>query len=176
MKLIKKFFRDEEFFKKDEEGRSLFYPWGYPGEAFFIDDKQKRSVSIFIYSGFVLFALSIFAIIFLDIKDIHILYYSGLALFMFFPLLYLCGVHFFTKDLNAHLVPVEQPKKGSFFILIHIVGFQVLGMYMALNDKNLSPSVSLNLVALSAIYTIYISFVLVTIGKKGCFFARKKCL
>ena len=48
--MFKKLFGNTEdlFFRKDEEGKDLFYPWGYPGEAFYVDDKQKRKISLFI--------------------------------------------------------------------------------------------------------------------------------
>ena len=45
MELVKKFFRDEEFFKKDEEGRDIFYPWAYPGEAFYVDQKKEIQIT-----------------------------------------------------------------------------------------------------------------------------------
>lgn len=45
-----KFFKgDDLFFRKDEEGRDLFYPWGYPGEAFYVEENQKKRIALILY-------------------------------------------------------------------------------------------------------------------------------
>ena len=57
MKLLK---GDDAFFRKDEDGRNLFYPWGYPGEAFLINDKIKSSLVLCGYGLLFSYALIIF--------------------------------------------------------------------------------------------------------------------
>ena len=42
MKLFK---GDDAFFRKDADGRDIFYPWGYPGVGFFIDRIRKKRIS-----------------------------------------------------------------------------------------------------------------------------------
>lgn len=41
MKLFK---GDDPFFCKDEDGRDIFYPWGYPGEGFYVNQRQYKQL------------------------------------------------------------------------------------------------------------------------------------
>ncbi len=54
--MIKKLFvGNDAFFRKDEEGKDLFYPWGYPGEAFYVGESQKKHITFVLYFVAIIF-------------------------------------------------------------------------------------------------------------------------
>lgn len=96
------------FLRKDDNGNDLFYPWGYPGEAFYIDEKQKS----FIRFGFIilltLISISLIAIVFSEIFgwlidnvflfDIFNLYYFSLPTYVFLTWLIVRNKKAYTED------------------------------------------------------------------------------
>lgn len=49
------------FFRKDEDGRDLFYPWGYPGEAFNVCKTQKKQIIFVLYLMLAIFVIFFYA-------------------------------------------------------------------------------------------------------------------
>lgn len=82
---------DGEFLRKDDQGNDLFYPWGYPGEAFHITRLQRKLIFTF---GWLVFSIS-FVTIILEIFS----NWNGISyiLFDFLPLFYIFVVYFFSK-------------------------------------------------------------------------------
>ncbi len=57
-----------KFFRQDDEGNDLFYPWGYPGEAFYINDARGKIFKFcFIFAAVVLAVIIAQKILFLGL-------------------------------------------------------------------------------------------------------------
>ncbi|HRQ60560.1 MAG TPA: hypothetical protein PLO23_03450 [Alphaproteobacteria bacterium] len=143
-KKLNKFFIDDSLFKEDGKGGCLFYPWGYPGEAFIITRSQKLYISTWIALLAFLFVFSVAIGVYFD--NVHTinfgtLIYSMTAVIVALSLIYLCTLLLLTKKLNI-LSRSNKEKAGDkrrdyiAFFVITINAY--IGISTALFDKSLS--------------------------------------
>lgn len=129
-----KFFKgDDLFFRKDEEGRDLFYPWGCPGEAFHINADKKRDIRFF----FGLFEIGIMSAITMgifffakQILSISLFYYWA-VISTLFSIVYIAYMAFLKKTLSPFLLPkISRPRK--FYSMPWIVSFlQLMAIWVS---------------------------------------------
>jgi len=174
---LKLFKGNDKFFRKDEEGRDLFYPWGYPGEAFCTDLKQRKRIEKFFLAFSVLVIFAVFGTIFAHVEGIislNILLYVGGVGHTFFPAFYILSMYSFRKDVSVLAIPKDRrvPKKIIKLLLILIISYQGASILTALKDELISPVISIGLVALNVVGALCISYVLIKIYKtKGYYFS-----
>ncbi len=159
--------------RKDEEGKYLFYPWGYPGEASYVDKKQR--IQIIIYFGFLSFCFCIFGLgyIYADINNLKIsntLNSLYLTMLTFFPAFYICSLYLFTRGARFYIVPRDKrlpPNKRMVWIWFFVSCFHVVAIITAFGDRSIA-FIALNMASL-----ILISYVFMKIRRtKGYYFAE----
>jgi len=105
----------DPLFRKDEEGKDLFYPWGCPGEAFYVNQRTFNRILIFLNIFSILFVVYVCGAVFADLQNMisqntwNQLFSS---VFIFFPGLYICGMHLFSKGASVYVVPKEIFREG----------------------------------------------------------------
>jgi uncharacterized membrane protein len=125
---------EPRFFRKDEEGRELFYPWGYPGEAFYVDETQKKQAVRFFYIIAVLLLLSIegsniaASRNYLDGQESFWVFNSY---WLIFPFIYGLYMYFFSINLEAKKPENQSPIVLRFFLFILVA--HVLYSLVSLN-------------------------------------------
>lgn len=125
------------FFRKDENGDEVFYPWGYPGEGFYVDEKQKRDIKIFLYliisilfSGFVLWICTYQA----TNEDFNRTIFLFTVSLTIFPMSYILFTYRFCRNLKPHISALRQiPLRNILTILLTIFFqflFMIFGVYL----------------------------------------------
>lgn len=131
--LLKK--KEDPFFQKNEDGRDLFYPCGYPGEASIISKKIKKLLKIYnlaIPFFFILIAISTYVT---GKKlgsgfEVNIYIYS---LFLIFPIVYIAIVEII--NIKKESVVIKNDKRpikkiNITFIFLSLMPFFLILFYI----------------------------------------------
>lgn len=102
-------------FKKIDDGQTLFFPWGEPGESVFVTKKDRIYIVLALISYVCLFCIFIFGLIYVDINNLHpliddkfmplIFVYFGV---FYYPLIYLLIIN---KEFNIEPKNKRIPRK-----------------------------------------------------------------
>jgi hypothetical protein len=159
------------FFKTHEDGRMLFYPWAYPGESFFIDDKHKKEITKFLI---IIFFLSLLIMIGVDISA-HYRFIDSfgsalifMAAWVIFPLWYIYHMRVFTKKMEP-FIPELKVMPAIFYILLFFLSIKILTIVMGFYAYQALPIVS-TLIFIEGVYAvILICFLGLSIKNRGYF-------
>ncbi|MEW8547971.1 MAG: hypothetical protein AB2693_31070 [Candidatus Thiodiazotropha sp.] len=163
--------RNEEspslFFRKDKKQRDVFYPWGYPGEAFYINEVDKRIISRFLFTIASLLVVAHIAInlaAYYEIINPHGKIIAFEFVWITFPVCY----YYKTFTLKKNLKPKENETKETpkiIFILLFIllVQFLVIAILVYAYPKDIFFITSLLL--LHIIYFTVIAYFLMRIHR-----------
>jgi hypothetical protein len=136
MKIKKIFFEGGSvLFQKTADGQEIFYPWGYPGEAFLISPAQKKALNKFFYFFSFVILLSVFSLVGADMAGI-----TSISIFTKIIVLgidavmavYFCFVFHFRKGKKLYLLPIEMRPIKKVSILWTLVATQLLAVYSVL--------------------------------------------
>jgi hypothetical protein len=108
--------KENIFFRKADDGRDIFYPWCYPGEAFYINEKQKKKIGTFLF---------IFDLTFISCFIIPEMFRTQLSNYinsdfimaaagMFFPVLYIFSMHLFRKNKGLYCSRRKIKERSSY--------------------------------------------------------------
>lgn len=167
---------EPKFFRKDEEGKDVFYPWGYPGESFYINEKQKRKTAIFCYIFgflFILFSMSpLFAA-----SDYKIEIYTAFCLLtivlIVFPLVYFCYMYFLIKKLQPYIPKTKATPVNTIYALLVLLFSQILFTALGVYISS-SPLAAGGLVLLNGSYVLALIFLIIlTFRTKGYYFTYR---
>ena len=151
-----------KLFTKTEEGKDIFHPWMYPGEAFILNNQKKKHII------FILVCLTA-SILFWEALFIYMGYFELIALTPFGTLAgTILGVHFmlylylisrFRNKVQLYKVPKDLRIKKS--ILIPWIGviFQIQALYVFLTDADLTHPLGFLYFVLLSASTILMTFV-----------------
>ncbi|MES9822820.1 MAG: hypothetical protein ABW127_00145 [Candidatus Thiodiazotropha endolucinida] len=163
--------RNEEspslFFRKDEKERDVFYPWGYPGKAFYINEVQKREISRFLFT---IASLLIVAHITINLAAYYeiINSYGKIIAFEFtwimFPIWYCYKVYILTKNLKLKESEAKETPK-IFYVLLFILFVQFLSIVVAIHAYPQDLFFVTSLLLLYIIYITVIAYFLIRIYK-----------
>lgn len=165
---MKKLAKGKSFFFRNEEGKNLFYPWGYPGTGFYVDEKQKKRIVRFLYtisfSLIVLFIASDLASRY-ELIDLYgkiiILNIAWIA----FPAWYYYKIRIFTKDLVLNAVKIDKKPK-IFYVLLFLLFIQFLNIISAIYAYAEAPAlISLALLVQGLYSLILVYFITLSIRK-----------
>lgn len=180
-KLIRNFFEDAGVhFRQDEQGKDVFYPWGYPGEAIYISRKSRSYINTSIWSLVFVFGMCAYALSNNTVKS-SLGYenknYIETAASAVFPLTYIGFCYFLSVKNGLYiLLESERPKRKFRFLwlLWVIVLYQINTMISVVILHSLSPFILLFFAA-SISYTIFIAhFILSLKNRNGYFFTNKE--
>lgn len=161
-----------KFLGTDEESRDIFYPWGYPGESFFITKKQKKLLSTFeIKALAVIFLFSFGASELFNPKEAVFLYIAFIATV---PIFYGAFVYCFTKGLEPNAF--EKRTIGKPLVINNLfagVGFYVLNLAAAIYFFPLVPLISGLLAGVSLIFTAILVFLIIFLKKTNGYILQK---
>ena len=173
MKLLK---GDDAFFRKDEDGRNLFYPWGYPGEAFHVNQTQKKRIMFFIDFVKTLLMLGVAGMVYLlakSVMNLSTMLYLFTTVNMSFALFYIWRVYLLRREAGLYVIPAEKRSKKVIVTPWIIVFFEIIAIGVAINDHSISSFVSMVFITTSIVGTIYISYLALRIQRtKGYLFAE----
>jgi len=163
------------FFRKDEEGRDIFYPWCYPGESFYIDSSQKKSINVFFYIFGFLFMLANIGVTFAakyDLISLFVFFCLFTIVWTVFPFTYCAYMYLVTRNLTPY-IPKQKvmPIRSVYFLLAVLLGqvvFTVLGIYVG--HSNFSNLILLLLNGLYSLMLVYLIFL--TFRNKGYYFTK----
>jgi len=163
--------KEDPFLRKDKGGRELFYPWGYPGEAYCLDEKQKGYVLFFLYFVFVFFLVCTFTSIYANYQNIigqNVLFYTNAVIFMFFPSLYFCIIYIFQKSAESYIeIKEKRSEKAVFLTWFVIVFVEIFAVFTSFKEGLMFPFF------LFASYILIITFFLIKLKKnKGYIFNK----
>lgn len=166
------------FFRTDEQGKMLFYPWGYPGESFYIEERQKKQITVFFYIIASLFILSMMKIAYLPRDGVAELD-TTLLLFTlnsFFFLFVYCGfMRLFTKNLKFYIDEKRVIPKGTIQALLIFLSLQILFTTIGVYYNHGSPLFTWVLVFVNSLFCILLIFLAIwTIRNKGYYFTKIK--
>jgi|GEM_PF-3025568 len=164
-----------QFFGKDENGKDIFYPWGKPGEAFYV--KKKQIIHIYLFNLFILILLSI-GLSNKDIYELQSIFSANvwedivtlIAALIF--AIYIVGMHIFRKNKTLYVLPKDRrpPRKaiGCLWLWLCFILMQLHGMWIALENK------SLLILIFYSIDVLCISYFLMKIWRtRGYYFAGR---
>ncbi len=94
------------YFAKDEQGQEIFYPWGQPGDSYYINEKQKK-VFVGIYTSLLIFFLVSCVLLYRPLEFTKYISVFGLIVLFInlalvlergFPALYAKKLKFYKRD------------------------------------------------------------------------------
>lgn len=165
------------FFRKVTDGRYLFYPWGYPGESFYISEQQQHKVNAFLSLLAASFLMSIVATIFFDSNRILIAPISDYlvaVVCMLLPIVYILFVRSFSKG-KEFFIPSEadRPIKKSSTPWI-IIFIQIFTLWNVL-EGDTANAMAVAYAVISLLFMAYISYLILRIcKKKGYYLSEPK--
>lgn len=160
-----------QFFWKDESGKDVFYPWGYPGEGFYVDEIEKIKIIRF------LFIFSISFILFAVIQNVAV-YYGFLSLYgkawsyavawALFPFIYIYRMYDFSIKFDPYISIKRRTPKITYILLVLLL-IQLATMVAGLNAYSVVPSV-IFLLLINGLYLLILSFLFIlSFQNKGYF-------
>lgn len=161
----------EVYFLKVSGGKEVFYPWGAPGEAFYISKNQKKAIVLISSILGVAFSFGVIVLIYADYNNVIGEYETrriGEALFMIFPLLYILMAYAVGKIASqARDIEGCQVKSARTAVLwFSIVLVESLGVWEEVESASWVPAF------LCFSYVCFISFIWLKLKKtKGYFFS-----
>lgn len=168
--------KEDLFFRKDEEGRDLFYPWGYPGESCLLG--YKKNLLVFFFLLYLIVGGAVPCVVIFCFEN-EILQGIGDFLpiyIMFFlvslPLIYVVAVFLISRFFLVTETKMEERtnKNVTFFLFFFIAHFVLVCMSIQLIES--FPSVVLYMAAF--IYGTGCSYVIYRIKvTKGYLFTNK---
>lgn len=158
------------FFREDEQGRILFYPWAYPGESFYVDGNKKKAISQFLYLlGFlvILDLVGSYLAVRYGFMDLYAKILTQIIIFwIIFPGWYCCQMYFFTKELQPY-IPSKKITPKVFYILLLFLFVQILIIMAGIWAYPAMPSVLL-VIGIGVLYSLVLSIlVFLTVRNKG---------
>ncbi len=169
---------ENPFFRHDLEGRNVFYPWGYPGEAFYTNNTEKKKLLAFCYFVFsslcICSILSVFAH-YNDLITLSSLNYLLSIVCVIFPITYIFGVYELTKTLIPYVENQKTKLKKKILMPWLIVLPITASMFDMLQFFSVAFYMSLLCFIFSSIYVLFISFFLLKLQKnKGYFLTNRR--
>jgi hypothetical protein len=166
------------FFRHDDEGKMLFYPWGYPGESFYVEKKHKKQITVFFYAITPLFILTMLNITYLPRNGVTELDTSLLFItiaFSFFLILYWGFMRFFTKNLEFYIDENKEIPKGTIYGLLIILVLQIIFTAIGILHGHGSLLFTTMLVVVNGLYCLgLISLIIATYRNKGYYLTNKR--
>lgn len=115
------------YFQKNIDGDDVFYPWGSPGESYYVDPKQKAFLKFFEYCMVFLLLIPPF-IAFIYFEHSMEGVFNKSSWIVVTPITIYLFIHFFAtwfliKNLKPNLLSTAGSKKfriGKFFILLGV--------------------------------------------------------
>ncbi len=145
------------FFRIDEQGKMLFYPWGYPGESFYVEERQKKQITVFFYMVTPLFILSMMKIAYLPRDGVAELDTSLLLFtinFFFFLVVYCGFMRFFTRNLKFYIDKKKVIPKGTIQASLIFLSLQIFFTTIGVYYNHGSPLFTCVLVLVNSLFCI----------------------
>jgi len=125
-----------KLFGKDESGRNVFYPWGTPGEAFYVSEKQLIHILLFFFFLLILFGICILERELYKLQNVfnpNVWEATISLIYISLPVIYVAGMHLIRKGKTLYLLSEQErpPKRGMYILLFSIVSFQVAALATA---------------------------------------------
>ncbi len=176
-KLLGKYFDDIGlFFRQDESGCDLFYPWGYPGDAIHIDRTHKASIYAYILAIF--FGSLIYIFIqprLFDPFDFAGKNWADTWFSFFVPASYFLLCWMLLKKRGSYMPKYPDPKPRTFrivYVIWFVIFIQSGTIFNALSSKELSFKY-ICFLAMGVPYTAFlIHFAILLPKRNGCYFTR----
>ena len=170
------FYSNSIFFKKTEDGQDVFYPWGYPGEAIYINKKKKKEC-LFILGFGLLCALS--SLFFFD--DIFSTKYSWLAGDRLVTLsilpVYILGFFLINRDAPLYIKhkKYEDRSKGYyiylFYLFIFAMSLEIPSTFLDFDKFSVAGKI---ITAVCILESIFIAHALFRLHKtRGYYFSKQ---
>lgn len=124
-------------FFKSSSGLDLFYPWGYPGEAYYLDKRQKKIFLFFVLQLFMFLAGFCASIIIFDRNAVSLLQLALIQLAVAAivgSIVYILGVYFFTRKMTPYVVPKQNRPNKNLFVIDAIIVVQLAMISVTLSD------------------------------------------
>ena len=168
--------KEDLFFRERQDGQKLFYPWGYPGEAFCLNQKQNRNLTIFFYSMAIIFALLVGVMIFLLIFDLVHASFSDFIIitaFMTITVIYLLTVLILQRLLSVSLYSEKTKIKKRTTRAWVLLFFPFLLTWNGISSNNTDFALSCYTLFFSVSYAVIFIFLIIKINKtKGYIFTK----
>lgn len=134
---IRSVFADEHpFFYTVPGGLEVFYPWGCPGEAYYIDKKRKNQLSFFGLGIALIASVTLLGAIYLDFSSLlpDIGMYVVSAMCFFVPAIYVLGIYFFVRNKTPYFVSKQNRADKKMSVLHQFIFFQVCAIVVVSTD------------------------------------------
>lgn len=145
------------YFRQQESGKYVFYPWWYPGEGFFLNVTQKYKISFFVGWYFFLLLFYLFFVTLLEYSNVITAVtgdYCYLVYVMSVLPLYVLVMYIVTRGKQFLIIPKEERFAKPKLLWLLIISFaQVVGFVL---HGSMLPVIFLIFYSLSFIYTMYV--------------------
>lgn len=176
------FWKGDGFFGKSEDGREIYYPWGLPGEAFYVDQRQSKLIIILHYFMAFLILVSFVMSEFLPTIGIdtfmgQILWAMVNLVLLWVAVIYILSMHILKikADLFSPSTKNSLPKKWILFWALLIVLSFFLWAPLSISSFLVLPILLQAITCVGLFLTIYVVYVLMRIrSTKGYYFSEKK--
>jgi hypothetical protein len=149
--------KEDIFFRKTDDGRDVFYPWGYPGEGIFLEGGKKRRLFLWFNAYFLFIGLC--GILSILLQEFNVItnivgQFIFLIIGMVFVPVYVFAVHFIKRGKEFLITPKEErPTKWAFLWVFVVSVGQIDGFYLYADKV---PLVFLIFYGLSFLFTSYV--------------------
>jgi len=177
-KIFTKYFDDVGlFFRQDEKGHDLFYPWGYYGDAIYIDKPYKLFIHTYIFGIFFSSILYIFIKPYIfEPFDFAGQNWADTWVSLFIPLSYFLLCWALIRKRGIYAVKLEKAKPRKFrivYVMWFVIIIQAGTIYNVLSYQNMSFQYVCFLI-LSIPYTLFLVHFSIMLPKRHGFYFTKK--
>lgn len=156
------------FFHQDEHGHSIFYPWAYPGDGFYLELTQRKKVLAFCYSIYAFLCIFLLLSAYMHYEDIITITtftYFLTTVTVITSIAYIFGVYKLSRKLTPY-IKVDTLKVKRKVIMPWLFTFPVImSMFEISTNFPISFGISLLCFAFCALYILGISYFLLSLQK-----------
>lgn len=168
----------DNFFQKDNQGKDIYYPWSYPGEAFYINKKQEILIILFSWILAIFFLITVFGVIYADhqnmislskITDCIVMSSTMLLTILYILLMYILG-----KFTDFYILPKDKrpPKKINKGWIV--LCFPIYQIFLTVLSNNWISMMSIAFVMMNIAYIFFITGFLIKLKRtQGYCFSDK---
>lgn len=164
--------KESQFFRTDENEKDIFYPWRYPGEAFYINLNQLKQIKKLFILFAALFILSCNLLVIFR-QDVFIFFCIYVLITTGFPIAYFCLVRSLTKGLRPYMTETKEIPLSNLWLLFIVLFSQLFFTVWAITFYHNIPILIFSIILFSSIYCmVVVAIIILTYRNRGYFLQK----
>ena len=161
-----------QVFRKDQNGEDVFYPWRYPGEAFYINFNQLKQIKKLFMLFTAVFVLS-FNLLVIFRQDMYTFFCIYVLITTGFPIAYFCLVRILTKGLRPYVTETKEIPVSNLGLLFIVLFSQLFFTGWAVTFYHNIPTLIFGIILFSSIYCMGVVAIIILIYRNKGFFLQR---